>query len=111
MLVVGVRQNVGALKSLLKVAENVVDDDNGLGSVAGTSDVCEGRKRKLVSRLVFALKGQQGGELTGLVASNILVGALGLVALGDNGGKVAAGGAVAAGRGHGRHVGWFVWLW
>lgn len=46
-----------------------------------------------------------GLSLTGIVAANLLVGALGLVPGGDDGRDVAAGLAVAVGRGHGRHFG------
>ena len=46
-----------------------------------------------------------GVSLTGIVAANLLVGALGLVSRADDGRDVAAGLAVAVGRGHGRHFG------
>lgn len=57
-----------------------------------------GRKRR------FGDSGRYGSR-TSLVSANLLVGALGLVALGDNGRHVAAGLAVAVGCGHGRHDG------
>lgn len=47
------------------------------------------------------------GTRTSLVASNILVGSLGLISLCDNGWDVTAGLTVAVGRGHGRHDGRF----
>lgn len=43
--------------------------------------------------------------LTSLVATNLLVGALGLVSIGHDGRDVAAGLAVALGSWHGRHDG------
>lgn len=79
VLVVAVGEQVGALDGLVKVAKDVVDDNDGMLGVLRARDV----------RLVVA---------------NGLVGALGLVALTDNGGKVAAGGAVAGGGFHGRPV-------
>lgn len=48
------------------------------------------------------------GSHTSLVASNLLVGSLSFITLGDNGRDVAAGLAVAVGRGHSRHDGRFV---
>ena len=47
----------------------------------------------------------EGEKLTGVVASELLERALLLVSLRDNGGDVAASGAVAVGSGHGRHLG------
>lgn len=35
-------ENVSSLKSLIEVSKNVVDHDNGLLSVDGTSNICSG---------------------------------------------------------------------
>jgi hypothetical protein len=39
LLLVAVGENVGTLESLVKVAKDVVDDDNGLCGVRGAGDV------------------------------------------------------------------------
>lgn len=39
LMVVAEGKNVGTLDGLVKVAEDVIDDDNGLGSVGGASDI------------------------------------------------------------------------
>lgn len=79
VLVVAVGEEIGALDSLVEVAKDVVDDNDGVLGVLRARDV----------RLVVA---------------NGLVVALGLVSLADNGREVAAGGAVARGGFHGRPV-------
>lgn len=45
LVLVAVGEDVGALDGLLKVAKDVVDDDNGLVGVGGTGDVCKQIKR------------------------------------------------------------------
>lgn len=39
MVVIAIGQDVGSLDGLVKVAKDVEDDDDGLGSVGGASDI------------------------------------------------------------------------
>lgn len=41
LVIITVRKDICALDSLVEVAEDVVDDENGLGSILGTSNVCD----------------------------------------------------------------------
>lgn len=39
VVIIAIGQDIGSLDSLVKVAKDVVDDDDGLGSVGGASDI------------------------------------------------------------------------
>lgn len=60
-------KDICALNCLVKVTEDVVDDDNCLGGIDGASDVFE--------RQSSASRSSQGTKLTltGLVTANILI--------------------------------------
>lgn len=105
-LLTAVGKNIGTLERLLKVAKDVVDNEDSLGGVSGAGNVC---MVSLVSQS-YAPSITGPFELgyikrTGLVTTNVFVLALVLVALGYNGGQVAAGRGVAAGSRHSRHYG------
>ena len=89
-------QNIGALKSLVEVSEDVEYRDEALTGVSRTSHVCiDGR-----------LAGNQGGNLVALTcfhASNLLVRALGDVSRGYDWWYVATCFAVAVSSRHGGH--------
>lgn len=78
-MVVGGGQDVAALDGLVEEAEDVHDDQDALADLLG------------------------GARHVRLLAVDGLVDALLLVARGDDGRDVTAGGGVAAGGGHGRH--------
>ena len=92
-------EDICALECLLKEAENVHDDHNGLVGVLGAGHVCV-----LSATASLGLVVSQLDELTGLVAADIYIGAFGLVALADDGRNVAARLAVSVRSFHGRHV-------
>lgn len=101
LVVIAVREDVGALQRLVEVAEDVEDDHNGLGSVVRTSDIYTHQSVSVEHR------GRTRRRRTRLVATDILIRTFGLVALGHNGRDVAARGGVAVGGRHGRHGGRF----
>lgn len=112
VVAVAVCEDVGALDGLGEVAKDVVDDDDGIFGVIRTSDVCTKPSVSQDFISTYDLPRQivlssLGGVLTSLVVANGLVLALFLVALGNDGGEVAAGFGVAACSlhgGHSRHV-------
>jgi len=83
VLLVRVGENIGALESLIEVAKDIEDEQDGLGRCGRASHIC-----KVVSLEILSL-GHQSGR-THLRATNRLISTLGLVALGDDGSDIAA---------------------
>lgn len=89
-------QNIGALKSLVEVSEDVEYRDEAPGGVSGTSHIC----------INAWLAGHWGGRRVALTSSNaseLLVRALGDISRGYDWWYVATSLAVAVGSRHGSH--------
>ena len=96
LLLIACGQNIGALKGLVEVSEDVEYRDETLGGVSRTSHIC----------MDGGLAENWGGRRTALTsfhASELLVRALGNVSRGYDWWYVATGLAVAVGSRHSSH--------